>query len=182
MIAVPKTKFNIFVIGESLVGKTCIIKSFCKQGFKYDEFPTVCLENFKTPMTYDNIEYQFKFFDISGKDKYKKIVSPKFRLADGFIYVFSIDNTDSLNKIDKWIQLVDESTKIKKKKILIGNKIDITKREIANETALNFAKERNMKYFEVSAKTGYRIEDTISSFCKELYESNKQLENQKKSE
>ena len=176
MIKVEKTKFNVFIVGESLVGKTSIIKTFFNNTFNPDELPTIGLENYKKQMDFDNInniKYQFKFFDISGRDKFKYITIPILKLADGFIFVFSMDNYDTLQKIDDWIRIVDESVKKQKLKILMGNKIDIDKRIINNETAVNFAQKRNMNYHEVSAKTGFRINDTICSFCKKLYDYEK---------
>ena len=52
-------------------------------------------------------------------------------------------------------------------KILLGNKIDVEIRQIDNEKAVNFAKEKKMKYYEVSAKTGFKVKESIEDFCKE---------------
>ena len=177
MINISKSKFNIFIIGDSLVGKTSIMKVFKDLEFNPNELPSIGLDSFMETITFNNLKYKFKFFDISGREKYKSIAFPKFKLADGFIYIFSIDNKESLNHIDYWIHLVDDLVILKKMKILLGNKIDIDKREITNEKAVNFAKERKMKYYEVSAKTGFKIKESIINFCKEIYEANKQFEN-----
>ena len=176
MIKIKKTKFNIFVLGDSQVGKTCMIKELRENTFNIDELPTIGLEIYMDSVTVDDINYKFKIFDLSGREKYKNIVISKLRLADGFILVFSVDNSDSLKQIDFWLHIIDDTVKSKKKKILVGNKIDIKKREISNQEAVNFAKERNMKYYETSAKTGFSIKETFNKFFFELYDLKNQYE------
>ena len=44
------------------------------------------------------------------------------------------------------------------------------KRAIPKERALNFAAEHEiLRYFEVSAKTGFNVKESFSTACKELY-------------
>ena len=50
----------------------------------------------------------------------------------------STENNESLKQIDYWLRIIDETVKSKRRKILIGNKIDIKKREILNQDAVNF--------------------------------------------
>ena len=176
MIKIKKTKFNIFVLGDTQVGKSCMIKVFKQNTFNIDELPTIGLETYTESLAIDGINYKFKIFDLSGREKYKNIVISKLSLADGFIFVFSVDNNESLKQIDFWLHIIDETVKSKKMKILIGNKIDIKKREISNQHAVNFAKERNMKYYETSAKTGFSIKETFNLFFFDLYELKKQYE------
>ena len=177
MINIPKTKFNIFIIGDSQVGKTSIMKVFRDLDFNPKELPSIGLDSFIETIKFNDLDYKFKFFDISGREKFRSIAFPKFKLADGFIYIFSVDNTESLKHIDYWLHLVDDLVQLKKMKILLGNKIDVEIRQIDNEKAVNFAKEKKMKYYEVSAKTGFKVKESIEDFCKEIYKEYKQFEN-----
>ena len=61
--------------------------------------------------------------------------------------------------------------------ILVGNKIDINEREVTNEEGIKFAKERNMKYFETSAKTGFGIKEAFNQIFQDIYELNKRKDN-----
>ena len=42
-------------------------------------------------------------------------------------------------------------------------------REISNSIAKDYVKENKMLYFEVSAKTGYNIEEMFSKLCVKVY-------------
>ena len=176
MINIKKTKFNIFILGDTQEGKTCIIQILKDNTFNPDEFPTIGMTTFMNIFQFEDKDYKFKIFDTSGREKYKNILLSKLHLADGFMFVFSVDNKESLKQVDAWNHIIDENIRLKKMKLLIGNKIDIQKRKISNQEALNFANERKMKYFETSAKTGFSIKDTFKHFFQDLYESNRQYE------
>ena len=55
----------------------------------------------------------------------------------------------------------------------MGNKIDLENRVISKEEGLKYAKERNIKYFETSAKTGYGINELFNEMYNDLYELHK---------
>ena len=80
-----------------------------------------------------------------------------------------------MEKITKWIENIEKNADRKKKVlILVGNKIDINRREVTTEEGMNFAKERNMKYFESSARTGFDVENallTVNRFLREGFKS-----------
>ena len=97
------------------------------------------------------IEYKFKIFDTNGQERYNSITDTTIKIADGFLLVFSVDKKLSFQKIQHWIEVIENSVDLRKKAaILVGNKIDMPNREVTNEEAVTFAKERNMEYIETS--------------------------------
>ena len=52
--------------------------------------------------------------------------------------------------------------------LLVGNKSDLTKREIASEIPKKFAAENRMEYIETSAKTGINISSAFDKIAKEI--------------
>ena len=62
--------------------------------------------------------------------------------------------------------------------MLIGNKIDMeNERQVSHEEASNLAKIYKIKYFETSAKTGFRIDEAFHTLYEDIYNLNKRLEN-----
>ena len=53
---------------------------------------------------------------------------------------------------------------------LVGNKIDVEdkERKVDKEEALNFAKENNLRYFEISCKTGEGIQEFYNDLINEI--------------
>jgi Ras-related protein Rab-5C len=97
--------------------------------------------------------------------------------------VFDITDNESFNKAKTWVGDLTRSSVKDAVMLLIGNKFDIVKdnpnsREIDIETAQSFADERGIGYFEVSALSGYNI-DNIFRFIGDKYiEKVKKLENE----
>ena len=121
--------------------------------------------------TFDGIDYKFKIYDTAGQERYRSISKSTIKITDGFLIVFSVANKKSFELINYWYESIQEVIDIKKKVlILIGNKIDLPDREVSNEEALEYAKAKNMKYFETSAKTGFGIKEAFKELYQDIYE------------
>ena len=172
MSKIKRLKFNVSILGETKVGKTNMASVLTGQGFKSEILSTIGIDNFADKAVFDNTEYTFKIFDTAGQERYQKVVADStIKIADGFLMVFSVDKAETLKKINYWLNFIDEHTNLKEKALLlVGNKIDLPNREVTNEEGFNFAKERNMKYFETSAKTGFGIREAFHHLYKDIYD------------
>ena len=52
--------------------------------------------------------------------------------------------------------------------ILVGNKVDLPRREVDNKDASDYAKVKNMPYIETSAKTRQGVDDAFYSLVREI--------------
>ena len=155
MIDIRRTKFNIIILGESRVGKTCLVTVLTGHSFADVGLLTAGIDFHLVEKEIDGKTYKFKIFDTAGQERYKSISKSSIKLADGILLVFSVDNRESFEKIDEWIESVKEEVNESQKAIIIcGNKIDVEERAISYDTGLQFANTHNFKYFETSAKTG----------------------------
>ena len=179
MSKIKRLKFNVSILGETQVGKTNMVSVLTGQGFKPEILSTIGIDNFVDKAVFDNTEYTFKIFDTAGQERYQKVVTDTtIKIADGFLMVFSVDKAETLKKINYWLNFIDEHTNLKEKALLlVGNKIDLPNREVTNEEGFNFAKERNMKYFETSAKTGFGIREAFHQLYKDIYDLHLSLDN-----
>ncbi|CAI8042046.1 Ras-like protein (Fragment) [Geodia barretti] len=76
------------------------------------------------------------------------------RTGEGFLIVFAIDNMKSFEDIDSYrgqIRRVKDADDIPM--LLVGNKIDLPRRDVDQKLASTYAKTHNMPYIETSAKT-----------------------------
>ena len=179
MCTIKRKKFNVSILGETQVGKTnmvCVLKG---QGFQPQILSTIGIDNFVDKAVFDNTEYTFKIFDTAGQERYQKVVADStIKIADGFLMVFSVDRAETLQKINYWLNFIDQHTNLKEKVLLlVGNKIDLQNREVSNEEGFNFAKERKMKYFETSAKTGFGIKEAFQQLYKDIYDLHTIIDN-----
>ena len=176
---INRTKFNVSILGDYSVGKTSLVNSLKGLEFNENQLITIGIDDVVDEAMIDNKKYIFKIFDTAGEEKYKTISTKTIQIADGYFLVFSIVNKKSFERINDWIMTIIERANINKKVLyLIGNKIDLDgeKRQISNEEAVNFAKLYNMKYFETSAKTGYNIKESFHKLYLDIYNLNKQID------
>ena len=180
---IQRMKFNVSLLGESHVGKTCIASVFTGQPFDLNVLSTIGLENYLATEKYDGKEYKFKIFDTAGQEKYRSIALNTIKLSDGFLLVFAVDDRNSFQTLEEWIKSIEDKCDMSKKVLmLVGNKIDIEKREVKNEEAVSFAKSKNIEYYETSAKTGFGIKETFHKIFESVYKKYKEIEKLEKLE
>ena len=178
---IERTKFNICLLGETFVGKTSLMKSLT--GYLPDKniIATIGMDYILHQATIDGKKFRFKIYDIGDQKKNNSIASSILRTVDGFLLVFSVDNRESLERINSLIKNIEENVNRNEKVfILVGNKIDNNQRKVSNEEAVNFAHERNMRYFETSAKTGFGVNEAFNQIFQNIYELNKKKEGKEK--
>ena len=83
--------------------------------------------------------------------------------------VFDITSRESFEGLDAWYTKIIDGCESKVVVTLIGNKYDLPNRAVTNEEVMAFAKERNMNFMEVSAKSGYNISNAFQLVVEEVY-------------
>ena len=94
-----------------------------------------------------------------------------YRSALCIIVVFSLENSDSFYKVDKWIEEIQENNSDDSFLVLIGNKSDITQpRIVPRETIEDYCKKNKIEnYFETSAKTGENVHELFKTVVRKLF-------------
>lgn len=178
---------KVILLGESMVGKTSIIKRLCTGKLDRNFGPTIAIECHNYLVKVNN-EYtiRMQIWDTVGQEKFNSIVKNYYQNSDIGIYVYSIDNLQSFNRIIDWMSNVEEnntkSENNQMKCILLGNKKDLDdeKRKISYSQAEDFAKENNFFIFkEISCKDNDEDEinnliDVFDEIAKVFYEDFKQ--------
>jgi small GTP-binding protein len=124
--------------------------------------------------------YHFNLWDTAGEERYRSLPMNYFQKADGIFLLFDINNSNSFENIEMWVNdVIDKSKENKHLKIyLIGNKIDL-KRKVLKEDAIKLAEKLGIKYFESSNKLNLNIYEIVSHMIKECC-SSAQIDNETK--
>ena len=175
---IKRTKFNVSILGESTVGKTSMINNL--KGYEFDpvQIATIGVDDFSDEVEFENNKYRFKIFDTAGQERYKCISTNTIQLADGYLIVFSVEDKKSFELLDKWLNCINEYVDIKSKIIILaGNKADIDddKRQVSREEAEDYAKSKNLLYFETSAKSGLNIKEVFNKLYEDIFNLNKKI-------
>ena len=94
-----------------------------------------------------------------------------YRSALCIVVVFSLESLDSFNKVNKWIEEIQENNSDESILVLIGNKSDLTQpRIIPKETIEDYCKKNGIEnYFEASAKSGENVHEIFKTLVKKLF-------------
>ena len=171
--------FKIIVIGDQGVGKSCLSIKASRNYFEDFYSPTVGFEFVSFNVRIEDKNIKLQIWDTCGQEVYRSLISSFYRSASLAIMVYSIDNDDSFNNIEKWLNDVKTQSNPNIKIFLIGNKADLEdKRKVSREAGEKFLKDHKLTYFiETSAKTGFNVQNVFIQAAKELYLSHEEIKN-----
>ena len=165
--------FKIIVVGDSGVGKSCLTMKGTKNHFEDCYSPTVGFEFFTFNIRINDKNIKLQIWDTCGQEAYRSLITSFYRNSSLAIIAYAIDNENSYNNIEAWLNEIKTQANPETKIFLIGNKADLEdKRKVSTEEAKKFSKEHGFNYFvETSAKTGFNAQNVFIQATKELYKS-----------
>ena len=143
---------KIILLGESGVGKTCLLNAFFGQKNE-EQIPTQCSLNFDGEFKYYNNSYKYCIWDTAGQEAYRAINKIYFRDAKIILIVYAIDNKNSFTNIDFWINYVKEYIQSDGYIMeIIANKEDLYEsRMVMEEEGMEAAQRYGIDLFTTSA-------------------------------
>ncbi len=103
---------KVVLLGESGVGKTCIISRFINDTFEEDSITTTGASYVGKNMMFSdyNQVLNFEIWDTAGQEKYRSLTSIFYKDASIAILVYDITNQDSFEELQKyWYEQIKES-------------------------------------------------------------------------
>ncbi|XP_017265064.1 ras-related protein Rab-15 isoform X2 [Kryptolebias marmoratus] len=139
--------FRLLLLGDSGVGKTCMLRRFT-EGVDF---------KMKT-IEIDGTKVRVQIWDTAGQERYQTITKQYYRRAQGIVFVYDITSEPSFQHIVKWASDVDEFAPDDVQTILVGNKADEeTRRQVTKAQGYRLAENYGMEFFETSASTSSNI-------------------------
>ncbi|XP_072896306.1 ras-related protein Rab-15 isoform X2 [Hemitrygon akajei] len=156
--------FRLLLIGDSGVGKTCLLCRFTDNEFHASHISTIGVDFKMKTIDVDGIKVRIQIWDTAGQERYQTITKQYYRRAQGIFLVYDITSERSFQHIMKWASDVDEYAPEGVQKILIANKADDEqKRQVGVKQGQKLAKEYGMDFFETSACTNYNIKEKLTA-------------------
>ena len=159
--------FSLLTIGDSGVGKTALSSRFCLQTTEKTYQETVGIDmHFRTVLLSTQI-LKITIWDTAGQEKYRVLTPNYIRKAEGILFVYDISVPSTFSQIPNYISDIENYVS-NVPFILIANKIDLEKRSISSEEGRQFAKYKNILYFETSARTGKGVDKALFRLIQEI--------------
>ena len=103
---------KVVLLGESSVGKTCIISRFVDNEFDKEILSTTGASYANKTLKfkdYNNKEILFEIWDTAGQEKYRSLTQLFYKDASIAILVYDITNEESYNELKNyWVNQIIE--------------------------------------------------------------------------
>ncbi|CRK90641.1 CLUMA_CG004342, isoform B [Clunio marinus] len=174
-----KFLFKVVLIGNSGVGKTCLVRRFTQGVFPKGQGATIGVDFMIKTLEIENSAGQreavkLQIWDTAGQERFRSITQSYYRSAHALILVYDISCQPTFDALSDWIREIQEYANPKVLKILVGNKTDRDDREIPMRVGEEFAKQHEMYFLETSSKQGENVERLFYEIAAELIEQARQ--------
>ena len=164
--------FKLLIIGDSGVGKTCLLLRFADDTFSESYISTLGVDFKIRTITIDDMKIKLQIWDSAGQERFRTITSSFYRGAHGIIVVYDITDQKSFANIKKWLREIDASAGASVQKLLVGNKSElVNERTISTEVGKSLAGSLNIRFVETSAKSSTNVEEVFLLMANDVLEN-----------
>lgn len=151
--------FKLLLIGDSGVGKSCLLLRFADDTFTESYISTIGVDFKIRTIDLDSKTIKLQIWDTAGQERFRTITSSYYRGAHGIIVMYDVTDLDSFNNIKQWLHEIDRYASESVNKLLVGNKNDLTsQRAVSFEQGKEFASSLGIDFIETSAKASVNVE------------------------
>ncbi|ETN84184.1 Ras family protein, partial [Necator americanus] len=161
--------FKLLLIGDSGVGKSCLLLRFADDTYTESYISTIGVDFKIRTIELDGKTIKLQIWDTAGQERFRTITSSYYRGAHGIIVVYDITDQESFNNVKQWLQEIDRYACENVNKLLVGNKCDLTaKRAVETQAAKDYADQLGIPFLETSAKSSTNVEQAFLTMASEI--------------
>lgn len=162
--------FKYIIIGDTGVGKSCLLLQFTDKRFRHDHDLTIGVEFGSRMLRLDDKDIKLQIWDTAGQESFRSITRSYYRGAAGALLVYDITRRDTFSHLSAWLKDARENGNPDMVITLVGNKTDLdSKRTVTSEEGERFARENGLIFMEASAKSNINVEETFESTGRNIY-------------
>ncbi|XP_038058311.1 ras-related protein Rab-8A-like isoform X2 [Patiria miniata] len=161
--------FKLLLIGDSGVGKTCVLFRFSEDAFNSTFISTIGIDFKIRTIDLDGKKIKLQIWDTAGQERFRTITTAYYRGAMGIMLVYDITNMKSFENIRNWIRNIEEHASSDVEKMILGNKCDMDdRRVVTKDKGEQLAIEYGIKFMETSAKASINVEEAFVTLARDI--------------
>ncbi|MGH0183478.1 UNVERIFIED_CONTAM: hypothetical protein FKN15_012145 [Acipenser sinensis] len=179
MEAIWLYQFRMIVIGDSTVGKSCLIRRFTEGRFAQVSDPTVGVDFFSRLVEIEpGKRIKLQIWDTAGQERFRyggggeSITRAYYRNSVGGLLLFDITNRRSFQNVHEWLE--EARSHVQPHQIvfvLVGHKCDLDgRRQVSRQEAEKLAGSYGMRYVETSARDAINVEKAFTELTRDIFE------------
>ena len=168
-----KIDIKIITLGDSHVGKSCLIVKYIENRFSISYASTIGFDlKHKQIILKDGNKVRLTLFDTAGQERFRSLAKNYIRKANGILLIYDISDKSTFISIEKWMENIQDEIDDKIPIILVGNKSDLNdKRKVSTEEGKKKANEYGFPFYETSCKTGVNVNKCFIELAELVYEN-----------
>lgn len=169
------TIMKILLIGDSGVGKSCLLVRFVDDKFNPSFITTIGIDFKIKTVEINGKKIKLQLWDTAGQERFRTITTAYYRGAMGIILVYDVTDEKTFANIKTWFKTVTEHANDEAQLLLVGNKSDMDTRIVTFEQGDGLSKELGIPFIESSAKNDDNVNDiffTLAELIQEKIDSN----------
>ncbi|XP_074662862.1 uncharacterized protein LOC141915278 [Tubulanus polymorphus] len=161
--------FKILLIGDSGVGKSCMLIRFADDTFTDSFICTIGVDFKIRTIEMDGKKIKLQLWDTAGQERFKNIVASYYKGADGIFLVYDITDGVTFDNVKGWLNEIAVNSRKTVSTILIGNKADLShKRVVDFDTGRDLSEKLEIPFLETSAKDSKNISEAFFTMAREI--------------
>nr|CAD1842177.1 unnamed protein product [Ananas comosus var. bracteatus] len=161
--------FKLLLIGDSSVGKSCLLLRFADDSYVDSYISTIGVDFKIRTVELDGKTVKLQIWDTAGQERFRTITSSYYRGAHGIIIVYDVTEMESFNNVKQWLSEIDRYASDNVCKLLVGNKCDLVENKVVEtEKAQAFADSLGIPFLETSAKESINVEKAFLTMSAEI--------------
>ena len=161
--------FKLLLIGDSGVGKSCLLLRFADDTYTESYISTIGVDFKIRTIQLDGKTIKLQIWDTAGQERFRTIASSYYRGAHGIIVVYDVTEMESFNNVKQWLHEIDRYATEGVNKLLVGNKSDlVAKRQVDTASAKDLADGLSIPFLETSAKNAENVERSFMTMASEI--------------
>ena len=161
--------FKFVVVGNSGVGKSCIVLNFSEQNPRNHHQITIATEFGSRTIEVNNKKVRIQIWDTAGQENFRCITRSYYRSAVVALIVFDLTSARSFDQLEEWFDELKQNSASDIILGLIGNKVDLVDERVVNaEEAKKIAAAHGAVYAETSAFDLHSLEEVFFGMAKRI--------------
>jgi Ras-related protein Rab-2A len=166
--------FRVIIVGDTGVGKSCILLRFSEDTFNEQHNVTIGVEFGSKQVEIGSTSIKLQIWDTAGQESFRSITRSFYRRADGVLLVYDATARHTFENCKYWLEEIRQNASSDVVVYLVANQIDLISsgesREVSTEEALEFTRKNGLGgYKETSALSGINVHEAFKEFCTILF-------------
>jgi len=163
--------FKLLLIGDTGVGKSCLLLRFADDTFTRNYISTIGVDFKIRTIELEGKTIKLQIWDTAGQERFRTITSSYYRGAHGIIVVYDVTDMDTFKNVPQWLEEIDRYACENVNKLLVGNKSDMTSKKVVEfSTAKEQADSFKIPFLETSALNATNVEQAFMKMAAEIKE------------